>query len=162
MKKLRIRPVYFAALAGAIAGAAIGIPAWAASSGGDSSAQDSIRRAPMPPPGAAGFAMAFKGAPSGADAKRMRQKLDEFASCMREHGADVPDVRRSHRGVSIQVPPPQSRAVMRKVSNECGMPPPPPRGQLFPLDKQQIEMNRRAIARGKCPPLPPPSLSRHR
>jgi hypothetical protein len=49
---------------------------------------------------------------------------------------------------------------MRKVAKECGMPPPPPPGQLFPLDKQQIEKYREAIALGKCPPLPPGPLSR--
>jgi hypothetical protein len=161
MSKLKSRYLYAAATAAAIAGAAIAIPAWAASGGDDSSGQNAVRKAPFPPPpGAAGFAVAFKGVPSAAEAKRMRQKLDEFTSCMRKHGAEVPDVRRQGGGVSIQVPRPQSRAVMRKVSRECGMPPPPPPGQLFPLDKSQIEKNRKAIARGNCPPLPPPGSQR--
>jgi hypothetical protein len=92
MRKLRVRvrPIYVA-VAGAIAGAEIAIPAWAASGGDDSSDQGSAGRAPLPPPpGAAGFGVAFKGAPSAADAKLMRQKLDEFTSCMRKYAPTCP------------------------------------------------------------------------
>jgi len=50
---------------------------------------------------------------------------------------------------------------MEKVAKECGTPPPPPPGQLFP-SKKQMEKNRKAIARGDCPALPPPGLQRHK
>jgi hypothetical protein len=159
ISKLNLRYLYAAAAGAAIAAAAIAIPAGAASGGSDSGAQSQTRRAPLPPlPGA--FGLSAK-APSAAQARRMRSKLDDFASCMRKQGADVPGVRRHGRGVSIQVPRPQSRAVMRKVAKECGMPPPPPPGQFLP-SRKQIEKNRRAIARGDCPVPPPFAAPRRR
>src|SRR3954451_23557230 len=156
MKKLKIRPVYFAAIAGALAGAAIGIPAWAASSGGDASAQGGVRAAPGPPPrlADAGFAAGFAGGPSRAEAEEMRAQLDEFANCAREHGDEVPGVRGNGASITIGPPRAEARATMRKLAKECGTPPPPPPGKLFPLSPKQIEKNRKAIAPGDCP-LPP-------
>ena len=159
MTKLSLRYLYTAAAGAAIAAAAIAIPAWADSGGGDSGAQNQVRSAPLPPPrGAFGLTAAV---PNAAEARKMRSKLDAFASCMREQGADVPGVRSSRHGVSIQVPRPQSRAVMEKVAKECGTPPPLPPGKIFP-SKKQIEKNREAIARGDCAALPPPGLKRHK
>jgi hypothetical protein len=159
MRKLNLRYLYAAAAGAAIAAAAIAIPAWAASGGSDSGAQSQAQRAPLPlPPGAFGLSAQ---APSAAEARKMHAKLDAFATCMRKHGADVPGVRRNGNGVSIQVPRPQSRAVMRSVSKKCGMPPPPPPGKFLP-SKNQIEKNRKAIARGDCPVPPPFAAPRRR
>src|SRR3954451_24842836 len=108
MTKPNFRYLYTAAAGAAIAAVAIAIPAWADSGGGDSGAQNQARSAPLPPPPRGAFGLTAQ-APSAADARKMRSKLDDFASCMREHGADVPGVRRSGNGVSIQVPRPQSR-----------------------------------------------------
>jgi hypothetical protein len=156
MKKLKLRGAYFAALAGAIAGAAIGIPAWAASSGGDSSGRVSASR-PAPPRFAhAGFAVGFAGGPSKAEAKQMRAQMQKFASCAREHGADVPGVRQHGASITIGPPSAKARATMGRLAKECGVPPPPPPGKLFPLSAKQIEKNRKAMGKapGKCLPLP--------
>jgi hypothetical protein len=163
MRKLNLRYLYAAAAGAAIAAAAIAIPAWAASGGGASSAQDQVRRAPFPaPPGAPPGAFGLSAhVPTAAQARKMHAKLDAFATCMRKHGADVPGVQRNGHGVSIQVPRPQSRAVMRSVSKKCGMPPPPPPGKFLPSGKQ-IEKNRKAIARGDCPVPPPFGAPRRR
>lgn len=152
MTKLNLRYLYAAVAGAAIAAAAIAIPAWAASDGSDSGGRSEARSAPLPPPPGA-FGLSAK-APSEAEARKMRSQLDDFASCMREQGADVPGVIRRGHGVSIQVARPQSRAVMRNVAKECGMPPPPPPGHFLP-SKAKIEKNRRAIAPGDCP-VPPP------
>jgi hypothetical protein len=154
MKKLKLRGAYFAALAGAIAGAAIGIPAWAASSGGDSSDGGTAARPAPPPLAHAGFAIGFAGAPSKAQAKKMRAHMQGFATCARQHGAEVPGVRSHGASVTIGPPRAQARATMVKVAKECGTPPPPRPGKLFPLSRKQIEKNRKAIASGNCP-LPP-------
>jgi hypothetical protein len=155
MRKIKFRGIYVAVLAGAIVGAAVGIPAWAASGGGDSGGKGSADNlAPAPPPRGA-FGLQMKGFPSAAEMRRAREQLDELASCMREHGADIPGVKTSRHGVSISVPRPQASDVMRKAAKECGMPPPPSPHELFPLSRKQIEKNRRAITRGDCPPLPP-------
>jgi hypothetical protein len=159
MKKLKLRGVYFAVLGGAIAGAAIGIPAWAASSGGDSSGGGTAAR-PVPPPRVAPFGLEMKGFPTGAEAKKLHKKMDEFATCMREHGADIPGVDVRRHGMSIQVPRPKAAAAMKKAANECGLPPPPAPDKVFPLSKKQIEKNRKAIARGDCPF--PPALPRRK
>ncbi|TMK71340.1 MAG: hypothetical protein E6G49_09695 [Actinobacteria bacterium] len=132
MSRLKIRPIYVAALAGAIVGAAIGIPAWAASGSGGSNDHSGDRAAPLRPPPGGGFGLEMKGFPSPAEAKHARQKLDDLATCMREHGADIPGVQSSHSGFSITVPRPQARAVMGKAAKDCGMPPPPPPGKVFP------------------------------
>lgn len=131
MSKLKVRPVYVAALAGAIVGAAIGIPAWAAT-GGESNAKGRVRAAPLPPPPRGAFGLEMKRFPSAAEAKRVRAKLDDFANCLREHGADIPGVQTSRHGVSIHVPRSQAGAVMSKAAKECGMPPPPPPAKVFP------------------------------
>ena len=161
MSKPKIRPIYVAVLAGAIVGAAIGIPAWAATGGGDSSGKGGVRAAPFPPPPRGGFGLEMKGFPSAAEAKRAREQLDDFANCMREHGADIPGVQTHGRGFSIHVPRPQASEAIRKAAHECGMPPPPRPGEVFGLSTKQLEKNRKAIARGDCPPLPP-ALPRRR
>ena len=46
--------------------------------------------------------------------------------------ANLGDLRRDLRAISITVPRPQARAVMGKAAKDCGMPPPPPPGKVFP------------------------------
>lgn len=85
----------------------------------------------------------------------MHERLDDVADCLREHGADIPGVSVRGHGVSLQVPRAQAEAITKRVAKECGMPPPPPPGKVFPLTRKQMEKGRKAITRGDCPPLPP-------
>src|SRR4051794_38139544 len=162
MTKLNLRYLYAAGAGALIAAAAIAIPAWASSGGGDSGTQGQVRRvAPPRPPVAGAFGLTAQ-ASTPAEARRMRSKLDDFATCMRNQGVDVPGVQRSGSGVSIQMPRPQARAVMKKVAKKCGMPPPPPPGKALP-SRMPIEKGRKAIAPGDCPAPPPPlAAPRHR
>jgi hypothetical protein len=155
MTKLNLRYLYAAGAGALIAAAAIAIPAWASSGGGDSGTQGQARAVPGPPPPVAGAFGLTAQASTPAEARRMGSQLDDFATCMRKQGADVPGVQRNGNGVSIQMPRPQARAVMEKVAKKCGMPPPPPPGKALP-SRMQIEKSRKAIARGDCPAPPLP------
>jgi hypothetical protein len=149
MTSLKSRHLYLAAATAALAGAAVAIPAWADSNGHARTSQGEVASAPAPatpPPRGVGFVgSAGEGPPSGAEVRRARAKLDKFVRCMREHGADVPGVQTKGSGVSVRLPAPKTRRVIKQVARKCGMPPPPPRDQLFPLDKKQIEQNRQAL-----------------
>jgi len=158
MRKLNLRYLYTAVAAAAITAAAITIPAWAAGGGGDSSGQTQTQersgRPPLPPP--PGVAFSYRGqAPSAAQVKESRAKLDKFATCLKDHGVDV-----LTPGSSGQAPRPPSRSEMRKTTKDCGTPPAPPAGLLPPLDKKHIEVVRKAMGKSGCPPLPlPPARS---
>jgi hypothetical protein len=148
MRKFNPRYLYTAAATAAITAAVIAIPAWAASGGGDSTAPtQATSTAPGPPPFAYGLTRA--NAPSAADMKQSRAKLDEFASCLKDHGIDVP-------GSTAQAPQPPSSSEMQKITKDCGTPPAPPAG-LPPLGKKQMEEARKAMAKGDCPR--PPALA---
>lgn len=151
MTKLNLRYLYAAGAGALIAAAAIALPAWASSGGGTSGTQGQAPSvAPPSPPTAGAFGLTAQAA-TPAEAKRMRSKFNDFATCMRKQGADVPGVRSSGNGVSIQMPRPQSRAVMGKVAKKCGMPPPPAPGKALPNPKQ-MKKGHMAIAPGGCPP----------
>jgi hypothetical protein len=149
MTRLKTRHLYVAAAAAALAGAAIAIPAWADSGGREGAGQGDVESAPFPappPPGGVGFVRrAGQGPPTAAEIRRVRGKLDKFVQCMRKHGAHVPGVDTKGPGVSVHVPGPKAGDVLKRVAEKCGMPPPPPRNQLFPLSKKQIEQNREAL-----------------
>ncbi len=150
MRKFNPRYLYTAAATAAITAAVIAIPAWAASGGGDSTAQgQATATAPAPPPFAYGLTRA--NAPSADEMKQSRAKLDQFASCLKDHGIDVPTPS------STAQPPSSSQ--MQKTTKDCGTPPAPPAG-LPPLGKKQMEQARKAMAKGDCPrppALPAPS-----
>jgi hypothetical protein len=156
MTKLNLRYLYAAGAGALIAAAAIAIPAWGASGGGDSGTHSQAPGVlPPPPPATAGGFGLTAQASSPAEAKRMRSKFDDFATCMRNQGADVPGVQPNGNGVSIQMPRLEARGVMEKVAKKCGMPPPPAPGKALP-SRKQIEKSRKAIARGDCPAPPLP------
>ncbi len=152
MRKLNIRYLWTAGAGALIAAAAIAIPAWAAGGGGSGAqaqSQAQGKDAPMPPPpGAPGFAMRGH-APSAAEIKQTRAKLDKFASCLRDHGIDVPKP-----GSSAGPPSPPSSSERAKITKDCGTPPAPP-GRP-PLGNKQMEEARKAMAKGHCPPRPAP------
>ncbi len=151
MRKFNPRYLYTAAATAAITAAVIAIPAWAASGGGDSTAQGQATvTAPAPPPFAYGLTRAD--APSAAEMKQSRAKLDKFASCLKDHGIDVPTL-----GSTAQPPQPPSSSEMQKITKDCGTPPAPPAG-LPPLGKKQTEGARKAMAKGDCPPPPAPPV----
>jgi len=152
MRKLNLRYLYTAVAAAALTAAAITIPAWAAG-GGDSSGQTQsgtqTSRAPLPFPPGGGFAVRAN-APSAAEIKQSRTKLDEFASCLKDHGVDA-----LPPGSLGQRPQAPSSSEMKQITKECGTPPAPPAG-LPPLSKKHVEEARKAMAKGDCPPLPAP------
>jgi hypothetical protein len=155
MRKLNVRYVWTAVAAAALTAAAITIPAWA-SGGGDSSgstqSQAESSRAPLPPP--PGVTFSFRGkAPSAAEMKKSRAKLDKYASCLKDNGFDVPTPGKPIVGRAPKPPRPPSSAEMKKMTSECGTPPGPP-AFLPPLDRKHVEAARKAMAKGNCPPLP--------
>jgi hypothetical protein len=152
MRKFNPRYLYTAAATAAITAAVIAIPAWAASDGGDSTAQrQATAKAPAPPPFAYGLTRA--NAPSAAEMKQSRAKLDQFASCLKDHGIDVPSP-----GGTAQPPQPPSSSEMQKITKDCGTPPAPP--GLPPLSKKQADAAQKAMAKGDCPPpTAPPARS---
>jgi len=156
MRKFNPRYLYTAAATAAITAAVIAIPAWAASGGGDSTAQgQASATAPAPPPFAYGLTRA--NAPSADEMKQSRAKLDQFASCLKDHGIDVPTP--GSPAQTAQAPQPPSSYQMQKTTKDCGTPPAPPAG-LPPLGKKQMEQARKAMAKGDCPrppALPAPS-----
>jgi hypothetical protein len=130
MRKLNLKYLWTAGAAALLTAAAISIPAWAAGSG-SSSAQ-----APSTPPS--------------------RAQLDKFASCLKDHGVDVPTP-----ASTSQPPQPPSSSQMKEITKDCGTPPAPPPG-LPPLSGKQAGVARKAMAKGDCPPppaLPAPSGS---
>jgi hypothetical protein len=157
MRKFNPRYLYTAAATAAITAAVIAIPAWAASGGGDSTAQgQASTTAPAPPPFAYGLTRA--NAPSAAEMKQSRAKLDQFASCLKDHGIDVPTPGSTAQ--LQQAPQPPSSSEMQKVTKDCGTPPAPP--GLPPLSKKQADAAQKAMAKGDCPrppALPAPSGS---
>ena len=164
MRKLDLKYLYTAAAAAAITAAAIAIPAWGESGGGQaqqSQAQRPPLPLPAPPRGAAFFGW---GADAGASAAEARKHLDQLTDCVRENGVDVPHTSTKGGGFSIQLPPPEARSAMKKAAKECGLPAPPPRGQLAPLTDKQREQAQKAMKslsecmRSKGQELPMPSL----
>jgi hypothetical protein len=141
MRKFDVKYLYTAGAAAAMTAAAIAIPAWGDSGGGQSE-QAKAQRAPVPmlppPAGAAFFAR-------GNDAAPDRKQLDELADCMRENGIDAPHAPSKGGGFSIQLPPPEARSAMEKAAKECGLPAPPPRGQLMPLSAKEREQAQEAM-----------------
>src|SRR6478735_18488 len=120
MRKFNPRYLYTAAATAAITAAVIAIPAWAASGDGDSTAQgQATATAPAPPPFAYGLTRA--NAPSADEMKQSRAKLDQFASCLKDHGIDVPTP-----GSTAQPPQPPSSSETQKITKDCGTPPAPP------------------------------------
>jgi len=151
MRKFNPRYLYTAAATAAITAAVIAIPAWAASGGGDSTAQgQATATAPAPPPFAYGLTRA--NAPSAAEMKQSRAKLDQFASCLKDHGIDVPTPGSTAQ--LQQAPQPPSSSEIQKVTKDCGTPPAPP--GLPPLSKKQADAAQKAMAKGDCPPPPAP------
>src|SRR4051795_11499857 len=112
MTKLNLRYLYAAGAGALIAAAAIAIPAWASSGGGDSGTQGRARGVPGPPPPVAGAFGLTAQASTPAEARRMRSQLDDFATCMRNQGADVPGGQRRGTGVSVQMARPQASATV--------------------------------------------------
>jgi hypothetical protein len=149
MRKLNPRYLYTAVATAAITAAMIAIPSWAASGGGDSTAQGQATATAPAPPGAAGFSLRGS-APSAAEMKQSRARLDEFASCLKDHGMDVPAP-----GSTGRPPQPPSSSDMKDITKDCGRPPAPPAG-LPPLSKKQADEAQKAMAKGNCPP--PPAL----
>jgi hypothetical protein len=146
MRKFELKYLYSAGAAAAVTAAVIAIPAWGDSGGGESE-QPPAQRAPlpMPPPEA-------------------REHLDELTDCMRENGVDVPHASSKRGGFSIQLPPPKASSAMEQAAKECGLPAPPPRGQLMPLTGKQREEAQKAMkslsqcmrSKGERLPAPPP------
>lgn len=124
MRKLNLKYLWTAGAAALLTAAAISIPAWAAG-GGDSSAQ-----APASPPS--------------------RAQLDKFASCLKDHGVEVPAP-----GSTSRPPQPPSSSEMQQITKDCGTPPAPPPG-LPPLSGKQADEVQKAMKKGDCPP--PPAL----
>jgi hypothetical protein len=124
MRKFDLKYLWTAGAAALLTAAAISIPAWAAG-GGDSSAQ----------------------VPSGPPS---RAQLDKFASCLKDHGVDVPAP-----GSTSRPPQPPSSSEMQKITRDCGAPPAPPPG-LPPLSGKPAHEVQRAMKKGDCPP--PPAL----
>jgi hypothetical protein len=148
MRKFNPRYLYTAVATAAITAAVIAIPSWAASGGGDSTAQaPSSDAAPAPPPVAYGLTRAD--APSAAEVKQNREKVDEFTTCLKDHGVDALD-----RGSLSQPPEPPSKSEMDQITKDCGTPPAPPAGLLPPLPGKHADQ----AGRGECPPLPLPPL----
>jgi len=131
MRKFDLKYLYSAVAAAALTAAAIAIPAWADSGGGEGD-QSRAQRAPLQvaAPAGAFFARGEAGAESAADA---REHLDQLTDCMSENGIDVPHTSTKGGGFSIQVPPPEARSAMKRAAKECGLPAPPPRGHMAPL-----------------------------
>jgi hypothetical protein len=162
MRKFDPKYLYSAGAAAALTAAAIAIPAWAGSGSGQSS-ESQARRAPVPivPPPAIGFfARGEGGAQSAAEA---RKHLDELTDCLRENGVDVPHASSKGGGFSIQAPRSEARRAMQKAAKECGLPAPPPPGQLMPLSQKQREQAQKAMkslsacmrSKGVDLPMPP-------
>jgi len=145
MRKFDPKYLYSAVAAAALTAAAIAIPAWGDSSEGESE-QPPAQRAPlpMPPPEA-------------------REHLDELADCMRENGVDVPHASTKGGGFSIQLPPPEASSAMEQAAKECGLPAPPSRGHLMPLNGKEREQAQKAMkslsqcmgSKGERLPVPP-------
>jgi hypothetical protein len=161
MRKFDPKYLYSAGAAAALTAAAIAIPAWADSGGGQSS--QSAQRAPvpiLPPPAVGFFARGEDGAQSAAEA---RKHLDELTECVRENGVDVPHASSRGGGFSIQAPRPEARSAMQKAAKECGLPAPPTRAELMPLSDKQREQAQKAMkslsqcmrSRGEDLPMPP-------
>jgi len=132
MRKFKFNPryLYTAAATAAITAAVVAIPAMAASGGTDSTTQGQ--------------------ASANAPAPRSRAELDKFASCLKDHGVDVPAP-----GSTSRPPQPPSSSEMERIKQDCGTPPGPPPG-LPPLSGKQADQARKAMAKGDCPPLPAP------
>jgi hypothetical protein len=164
MRKFDLKYLYSAGAAAALTAAAIAIPAWADSGGGQGEQPQAGRSGlPMPPPpGAMGFFARGEGGAQSAE--EAREHLDELTDCMRENGVDVPHASSKGGGFSIQVPPPEARSAMQGAAKECGLPAPPPRGQLPPLSENQREQAQKAMkslstcmrSKGEDLPMPPP------
>ncbi len=165
MRKFDLKYLYSAGAAAALTAAAIAIPAWADSGGGEE--QSGVQRPllSVPLPGAAFFERGEAGAQSAAEA---RKHLDELTDCMRENGVDIPHATTKGGGFSIQAPPAEARSAMKKAAKECGLPAPPPRGQLAPLTAKQREQAQKAMkslsqcmrSKGEDLPMPPPLAPR--
>jgi hypothetical protein len=146
MRKFNPRYLYTAAATAAVMAAVVAIPSWAASGGSDSTAQgQASATVPAPPAG-----LTRANAPSAADIKQGRKQADEFASCLKDHGVDVPTP-----GSTSQPPRPPSSSEQKEITKDCGTPPAPPPG-LPPLSGKQADQARKAMAKGECPP--PPAL----
>jgi hypothetical protein len=143
MRKFNPRYLYTAAATAAVMAAVIAIPSWAASGGGDSTAQGQSA-APAP------YGLTRANAPSAAELKQGREQADEFASCLKSHGVDVPAP-----GSTSQPPQPPSSSEQKEIAKDCGTPPAPPPG-LPPLSGKQADQAQKAMAKGHCPP--PPAL----
>jgi hypothetical protein len=142
MRKFNPKYLYTAAASAAVMAAVIAIPSWAASGGGDSTAQGQAT-APAP-----AYGLTRANAPSAAQMRQNRAKLDEFASCLKDHGVDGPTP-----GSTGQPPQPPSSSEQKEITKDCGTPPAPPPG-LPPLSGKQADAARKAMAKGDCP-LPP-------
>jgi hypothetical protein len=152
MRKLNLRYLWTAGAGALIAAAAIALPAWAAG-GGDSSAQTRTQAQGAQlssPPGGAGFSLRGN-APSAAEIKQSRAKADEFASCLKDHGIDVPAP-----GSSSRPPQPPSSSELKQITKDCGTPPAPPAGMLPPPGAKQAQQSGKPGAKGECPPPPLP------
>lgn len=139
MRKFNLKYLYTAAVAAAITASAIALPAWG-DSGGGQSGQAHARRPPLPmlpPPAGAAF---FE---RGRDAAPNREQLDKLTDCLKENGVAVPQPK--GHGFSIELPRPEARSAMEKAAKECGLPPPPTRGQLMPLTAKQREQAQEAM-----------------
>jgi hypothetical protein len=163
MRKFDLKYLYSAGAAAGLTAAAIVIPAWADSGSGQGS-QSQVQRAPvpiLPPPAAPGFFARGKGAGQGA--AEARKHLDELTDCLRDGGVDVPHASSKGGGFSIQAPRPEARSAMQKAAKECGVPGPPPPGQLMPLSDKQREQAQKAMkslsqcmrSKGEDLPVPP-------
>ncbi len=132
-------------------------PPVAAMSGQTQSQADSSRARCRPRP--ASRFRSEEQAPSAAEVKKSRARLDKYASCLKDNGFDVPAPGKPIVGQAPRPPRPPSSAEMKKMTSECGTPPAPP-AILPPLDKKHIEEARKAMAKGNCPPPPAPPAPR--
>ena len=157
MRKFNPRYLYTAAATAAITAAVIAIPAWAASGGGDSTAQgQASTTAPAPPPFAYGLTRA--NAPSAAEMKQSPEARPVRELPEGPAGIDAPDPRRP--GPAAAGAPAAVELRDKKVTKDCGTPPAPP--GLPPLSKKQADAAQKAMAKGDCPrppALPAPSGS---
>ena len=168
MRKFDLKYPCSAGAAAAVTAAAIAIPAWGDSGGGQSEQSQAQRPTlPVPPPPGGAF-FARGDAASSAEARR---NLDELTDCMREDGVDLPHASSEGGGFSIQLPRPGARSAMEQAAKECGLPAPPPRGQLAPLSDAQRKQAQNAMkslsecmrSKGEDLPMPvPPPLSRQK
>ena len=166
MRKFDLKYLYSAGAAVAVTAAAIAIPAWGYSGGGQGAAsQDQRIPLPVPPPPGGAF-FARGDAASSAEA---REYLGKLTDCLREEGVDVPHASSKGGGFSIQFPRPEARSAMEQAAKECGLPAPPPRGQLAPLSDKQREQAQKAMrslsecmrSKGEDLPMPPPLSPRN-